>query len=78
MNRTVRNVGLVTLAAAAFYYPAVLLYRYISSKRKDVEEVTEEAVAPARRFFFKTFSGKHNPDHRRKLASTNGHLAAHN
>lgn len=52
MNKTARNIGLITLAAGALVYPAFRLYKYIAQKRKNVapeENHPIKAFAPSYR-----------------------------
>ena len=69
MNKTVRNAGLIVLAAGALVYPAMRLYRYIAQRRNNMNE-GEESKTKA---FAPSYRGNHKPHHRK--ADANGHLA---
>lgn len=70
MNKTTRNLGLITLAAGALAYPAWLLYKYVagrmSSNNLQEEEHPHKAFAP-------NYRGK-NKNRNRVHQESNGQL----
>ncbi|RYE23183.1 MAG: hypothetical protein EOP51_11315 [Sphingobacteriales bacterium] len=68
-NKTLKTIGLVTLAAGALYYPAMKLYQYIRSRRSAGEEMPETTM----KSFAPSYRGKHNPHHRHAPQQNHNH-----
>jgi hypothetical protein len=67
MNKTVRNTGLILLAAGALVYPAMRLYQYWNKRRKeemDGDEQPHKAILGA-------YRGNHKPHRRKAHAEVN-------
>ena len=68
MNNTIRNIGLIALAAAILYKPAKRLL--MASRDEDDSFGEDEGIL--RKSFANSYRGKHRPHHRHPKA--NGHI----
>ncbi len=69
-NKTLRTIGLVTLAAGALYYPAMKLFNYLRTKQSNGNKLPTSNA----KNFAPSYRGKHKPHHR-QAHSHNGELA---
>lgn len=67
MNRTVRNIGLIALAAGALYLPARKLYDAVVSRRNN-EGDRKNGQSREPRHLANALRGNHRP-HRRNMSA---------
>jgi hypothetical protein len=75
MNKAVRNVGLIALAAAILYKPAKRLLLAARAQRDDDDFYGEDEGVLRRKAFANSYRGEHKPHHRH--AKSNGHTHIH-
>lgn len=73
MNKAIRNVGLIALAAAILYKPAKRLIMAARAQRDDFYGEDEGILR--RKSFANSYRGEHKPHHRH--AKQNGHSHIH-
>jgi hypothetical protein len=74
MSNTIRNIGLIALAAAILYKPAKRLLMAQRADRDDDFYGEDEGVL-RRKAFANAYRGEHKPHHRH--AKSNGHTHIH-
>lgn len=70
MSNTIRNIGLIALAAAILYKPAKRLL--MAQRADDDNDFYGEDEGVLRKTFANAYRGKHKPHHRH--AKANGHV----
>ncbi len=72
MANTIRNIGLIALAAAILYKPAKRLLMAQRAEREDDDFYGEDEGILRRKAFANSYRGQHKPHHRH--AKANGHV----
>lgn len=71
MKKSLRNAGIVVLAAGVLTYPAIKLFQYVAKRRAEGREDDNAEEDHTVKGFARAYRGKNKPHHRH---AENGHM----